>query len=125
MNPLILLEAAIGSPRSTARSSSLAAGTSRSSGGGRPAFVAALATAYAENGEFEKAVDTQQHAIDLLGPEDQGAIGTYLSRLELYQQSRPFRRELCEKIEDSSDPDCEINSPVLSSYLVFCFLDGT
>lgn len=92
---------------------------------GRSAFVAALATAYAENGEFKKAVETQQRAIDLLGPEDQGAIETYLSRLELYQQGRPFRRELCEKIEDSSDPDREISSPVLSSYLVFCFLDGT
>ena len=90
---------------------------------GQPAYVAVLAAAYAENGEFENAAETQQRAIDLLEPGDQGAIGTYLSRLELYQQGIPFRRELllCETIEDSLNPDHEVNSSTLLPYLTFCF----
>ncbi len=70
---------------------------------GWPDYVAVLAAAYAENGEFENAAETQQRAIDLLEPGDQGAIDIYLSQLDLYQRGRPFRREFvsCETDEYS------------------------
>ena len=92
----------------------------------QPAYIAALATAYAENGEFENAVDTQQRAIDLLDPAYQDAIARYRSRLDLYREGKPFRREMitCGEIEDSSDPDTAVNSSVFLP-LVFCFGDGT
>jgi hypothetical protein len=45
---------------------------------GWPDNVAVLASAYAENGEFENAIQTQQRAIDLLEPGNQDAI-RYLS----------------------------------------------
>jgi tetratricopeptide (TPR) repeat protein len=92
---------------------------------GRQAFVAALATAYAENGEFEKAVETQLRAIDLLDPEDETSLGPYMFRLDLYREGRPFRRELCVKEEDAPPPDREASGSALSSYLAFCFLVGT
>ena len=93
---------------------------------GRPAFVAALATAYAESGDFEKAVETQLHAIDLLDPEDQASLGPYMFRLDLYRKGEPFRRELCVKEEDAASlQDHETNGSALSSFLSFCFLVGT
>ncbi len=96
---------------------------------GRPAFVAALATAYAENGEFENAVETQQHAIDLLDPADpayQDVIDAYRSRLDLYREGMPFRREMitCGAVEDPSDADQDIIRSIFSP-VVFCFRDDT
>jgi tetratricopeptide (TPR) repeat protein len=55
-------------------------------------FLDTLAAAYAEAGEFDKAVETQQKAID--DPEfmhDDGAAAR--KRLELYRQKKPFRDE--------------------------------
>jgi tetratricopeptide (TPR) repeat protein len=59
-----------------------------------PAFLDTLAAAYAQNGEFEKAVDMQQRAIDSLRPGGRNTIGGYGSRLELYRQGIRFRMEL-------------------------------
>jgi tetratricopeptide (TPR) repeat protein len=59
-----------------------------------PKILDTLAAAYAENGEFEKAVDTQQSAIAALQPGDQGTIGGYGSRLDLYRKGIPFRMAL-------------------------------
>jgi len=49
-----------------------------------------LAAAQASNGQFEEAIATVTQAVDL-APE--GAKFTYLSRLQLYQDSQPFRTE--------------------------------
>lgn len=92
---------------------------------GQPAFVAVLATAYAENGEFERAVEIQQQAIDMLGPENLDARERYMSRLALYQEGRPFRREIACETEGASDPDGDDVGATLAPYIVFCFPDGT
>ncbi len=93
---------------------------------GQPNFVAGLAIVYAESGEFENAVVTQQRAIDLLEPNDQGAIDHYRSRLDLYRQGMAAERQFisCETIKDSPDPDYENGSSFLLPYIVFCFADG-
>jgi tetratricopeptide (TPR) repeat protein len=91
---------------------------------GQPAYIAALATAYAENGEFENAVTTQQQAIDLFDPADpayQGVIDAYRSRLDLYRQGMPFRREMLSC--DSSDAEQDFESSIFRP-LVFCFHDA-
>jgi len=49
-----------------------------------------LAAALASNGQFEKAIATVTRAVDM-APED--AKFSYLSRLQLYQDSEPFRTE--------------------------------
>lgn len=95
---------------------------------GWPDYVAVLASAYAENGEFENAAETQQRAIDLLEPGDQFAIDTYLSQLDLYQRGMPFRREFiaCETDEDSSNAgNGDDSSVIFLTYLeVYCLADG-
>jgi tetratricopeptide (TPR) repeat protein len=91
---------------------------------GQPAYIAALATAYAENGEFENAVTTQQQAIDLFDPADpayQGVIDAYRSRLDLYQEGMPFRREMLSC--DPSDVDQDFDNSIFRP-LVFCFRDA-
>jgi tetratricopeptide (TPR) repeat protein len=49
----------------------------------------ALAAAYAENGDFSKAVEWQTKAIDLT--ENNELKQRYLARLELFKQGKPFR----------------------------------
>ena len=58
---------------------------------GQPAYIDCLAVAYAANGEFDRAVEEQQRAIDLLPPDNQGLIDDYRSRLSLYQRGMPFQ----------------------------------
>ena len=50
-----------------------------------------LAAAYAENGDFDKARQWQAKAIDLAADKEEGKV--YRSRLELYQQGKPYRLE--------------------------------
>jgi tetratricopeptide (TPR) repeat protein len=54
-------------------------------------FLDTLASAYAENGEFETAVDSQQRAIASLQAGDGEAIVDYQNRLDLYLQGMPYR----------------------------------
>src|SRR5439155_869351 len=49
-----------------------------------------LAAAYAEAGEFEKAVEYSQKAIDLADDDDKPDLE---SRLKLYQERKPYRQE--------------------------------
>jgi tetratricopeptide (TPR) repeat protein len=53
-------------------------------------FVDTLAAAYAETGQFEKAVKMQQKAVDLAPPALRERDG-YLPRLAMYQESKQFR----------------------------------
>jgi uncharacterized protein len=48
-----------------------------------------LAAAYAETGQFEKAVSTQKDAISLIKDEDSKAL--YISHLKLYETNSPYR----------------------------------
>ena len=66
----------------------------------QPLALDALAAAYAENGNFGKAVETAQRALELalqLGPEEH-VIGLK-KRLKLYQDERPYRQRLKQKDE--------------------------
>lgn len=51
-----------------------------------------LAAAYAEDGQFDKAVKMQQQAMEVF--EDEAEKKDFLSRLELYRQKKPCREEL-------------------------------
>lgn len=60
----------------------------------QPAYIDALACAYAANGDFERAVQEQRRAITWLRPDDQDSIDDYRVRLNLYQQGMPFLMSL-------------------------------
>ena len=53
--------------------------------------IAALAAAYAETGDFNKAVKWQQQAI-ALSPGNDAASRTYLSAMERYRERKPYHR---------------------------------
>lgn len=58
-----------------------------------PAHHAALAAAYAEAGQFDKAVRAQELAIERLRASGRVlSIPEYLNRLDLYRAQRPYRR---------------------------------
>jgi hypothetical protein len=63
-----------------------------------PARVDTLSAAYAETGQFDKAVATELEAISLLKsspptPGTEGKLKDFEGRLELYQHKRPYRQE--------------------------------
>ncbi len=93
---------------------------------GWPDYVAVLASAYAEAGEFENAVQTQQRAINLLEPGDQDVMGVYMSQLDLYRRNMPYRREFvsCPADEDSADSGNEASVVFLTYLEVYCLADG-
>ena len=56
-----------------------------------PWSLGTLAAAYAEVGQFEKAISTQQEAIALLQTEEKK--NDYRSRLKLYETKTPYREK--------------------------------
>ncbi len=56
-----------------------------------PGFVATLAAAYAENGEFDTATEEQRRAIALLPEGTHAAVEVFQNRLSLYLQAMPYR----------------------------------
>jgi Flp pilus assembly protein TadD len=54
-------------------------------------YLDTLAAAYAENGDFEHAVKSQEEALPLEWSEER--IDAFRQRLSLYQQSKPYRDE--------------------------------
>jgi hypothetical protein len=63
-----------------------------------PALVDTLSAAYAETGQFDKAVATELEAISLrkgssLTPGAEGILKDFEGRLELYQHKQPYRQE--------------------------------
>jgi serine/threonine protein kinase/WD40 repeat protein len=63
-----------------------------------PELVDTLSAAYAETGQFDKAVTAQLEAISLLKdspptPRTEGTIKDFETRLDLYQHKRPYRQE--------------------------------
>ena len=58
----------------------------------QPLVMETLAAAYAENGQFALAADTQQHALDLLATTaDKKLIDDATGRLEIYKSGRSLR----------------------------------
>jgi tetratricopeptide (TPR) repeat protein len=60
---------------------------------GQPAYIDVLAVAYAANGDFAKATEESQRAIDLLPASDLASKDDYTTRLALFRQSLPFRMD--------------------------------
>ena len=58
-------------------------------------YVDTLAAAYAETGDFKKAVEYQEQAIELLSEasnrERSAKLEGYQERLELFQKKKPYR----------------------------------
>jgi tetratricopeptide (TPR) repeat protein len=63
-------------------------------GGKNPIFAETLASAYAESGDFAKAREYQEKAIEL-APEE--VKPKFRAPLELYKQGKPFRVEPVKK----------------------------
>lgn len=57
----------------------------------RPEYLDTLAAAYAEAGQFDKAVEWQEKAVESVA-EDQN-VDDFATRLELYQAEKPYRQE--------------------------------
>jgi Flp pilus assembly protein TadD len=61
------------------------------SGGREPMFIATLAAAYAECGQFSAAVSTAQRALDLAARQNNPGLAEFLRRqIVLYQAGQPF-----------------------------------
>jgi tetratricopeptide (TPR) repeat protein len=61
-------------------------------GGVVPIVLRTLAAAYAEAGDFSKAMDTLQHAIDLAAAQNNTSLlATLRHEMELYQTRTPYR----------------------------------
>jgi Flp pilus assembly protein TadD len=61
-------------------------------GGDAPIVLRTLAAAYAESGDFSKAMDTAQHAIDLATAQNNTSLlATLRHEIELYQARTPYR----------------------------------
>ena len=58
---------------------------------GQPAYIDALAVAYAANDNFERAVAEEQRAISLLPPGNQAVLDDFRSRLDLFENGMAFR----------------------------------
>lgn len=59
-------------------------------------WVDTLAAAYAESGDWDMAVETEQKAIDLLpttGPDSERNLTDYRARIELFKTKRPYREK--------------------------------
>ena len=60
----------------------------------RAEYLDTLAAAYAETGQFDKAVNEQQRAIEMLrAAGDHRRVAGYQSRLDLYRRHQPYREE--------------------------------
>jgi len=61
--------------------------------GREPQLLATLAAAYAEAGEFEKAVETERRAADLAGQQGKSRLATQLgARVDLFESKTPIRQ---------------------------------
>jgi hypothetical protein len=61
--------------------------------GREPAILGTLAASYAESGDFDKAIETEQHAADLATQQGNTRLAATLSdRLMLFQAKTPIRQ---------------------------------
>jgi Flp pilus assembly protein TadD len=80
------------STRNGARAVELAQRANQLSGGGNLVILRTLAAAYAEAGQFPKAVETARQAFELAGAEANKAFADVLqSEIRLYQAGTPLR----------------------------------
>ena len=78
--------------RNGTKALALAQQAERVSGGRTPEILDTLATAYAETGQFDKAVETAKRALHLPATQNNKTLDEAIqSRLKLYEAGRPFR----------------------------------
>ncbi len=56
-------------------------------------YLDTLAAAYAANGQFDMAVETQKRAVEIVAHAGKAAEKEYRARLEMYRQKKPYREE--------------------------------
>jgi protein O-mannosyl-transferase len=92
--------------RDGAKAAQLASEALRISGQRIPIIFRTLAAAYAETGEFSKAIQTAQHGIELANSQGNSGLAAELqSNIALYEQRRPLRDPSL--TNDSSPPHSE------------------
>jgi protein O-mannosyl-transferase len=92
--------------RDGARAVQLASEALRISGQRIPIIFRTLAAAYAETGEFFKAIQTAQHGIELANSQGNSGLAAELQgNIDLYEQRRPLRDPSL--TNDSSPPNSE------------------
>jgi protein O-mannosyl-transferase len=81
--------------RSGTEALALARRAERLSGGQKPAILATLAAAYAETGQFPKAIETAQRALDLANVNKEAHVANALqAQIKLYRARLPCRETL-------------------------------
>ena len=76
------------------RQSSLLSGRCRRPAGRQPRLLATLAASYAEAGQFPKAVETAQRALDVAKQQGNSQLSDGLNAMiALYQAGKPFREK--------------------------------
>jgi len=89
---LLLATSTNGAIRNGTKAVELAERMNQLSGGGQPVILVALAAAYAETGQFPKAVETAQKALQLAsGQGNAGLSETIQGHIKLYQNGTPLR----------------------------------
>jgi len=89
---LLLATSTNGALRNGVKAVELAERANQLSGGGQPVILVALAAAYAETGQFSKAVETAQKALQLASDEGNTELaGTIRGHIKLYQTGTPLR----------------------------------
>jgi len=89
---LLLATSTNGAIRNGAQAVELGERMNQLSGGGQPVILVALAAAYAETGQFPKAVETAQKALQLANGQGNAALGeTIQGHVKLYQEGKPLR----------------------------------
>lgn len=88
----LLATCANGALRNGTKAVELAERMNQLSGGGQPVILVTLAAAYAETGQFPKAVETAQKALQLANGQGNAELaGTIQGHIKLYQAGTPLR----------------------------------
>ena len=89
---LLLATSTNGALRNGVKAVELAERVNQLSGGGQPIILVALAAAYAETGQFPKAVETAQKALQLANGQGNAELaGTIQGHIKLYQAGTALR----------------------------------
>ena len=89
---LLLATSTNGAIRDGSKAVTLAERMNQIAGGGQPVILVTLAAAYAEAGQFPKAVETAQRALQLANGQGNAALGeTIAGHVKLYQNGTPLR----------------------------------
>jgi tetratricopeptide (TPR) repeat protein len=63
------------------------------SGGKNPAILRVLAAAYAQSGDFSRAIETAQHALEIADETKAAVAASLPTEIDLYEKGLPYRQE--------------------------------